>query len=147
MSNIISDIVIRELSNKEMLDAFEVVKYMYDEMSAQEYEKLILEMVNRNDYKMVGAILDGKIIGVAGYWIFAMLYCKRYIQLSNLVVDPEYRGKSIGKKILRHIESIGKINNCEQIVLDSYSQNKKSHSLYFGEGFHIRGFHFMKKVK
>lgn len=142
-----NDVVIRELDDKEMVEAFDVVKYMYDKMSAKEYEKLVLEMVDRNDYKMVGAVLGDKVVGVAGYWIFAMLYCKRYIQVSNLVVNPDYRGKSIGKKILRYIESIGKENDCEQIVLDSYYQNKKSHSLYFGEGYHIRGFHFMKKVK
>lgn len=142
-----NDVVIRELDDKEMVEAFNVVKYMYDKMSAKEYEKLVLEMVDRNDYKMVGAVLGDKVVGVAGYWIFAMLYCKRYIQVSNLVVNPDYRGKSIGKKILRYIESIGKENDCEQIVLDSYYQNKKSHSLYFGEGYHIRGFHFMKKVK
>lgn len=142
-----NDVVIRELDDKEMVEAFNVVKYMYDKMSAKEYEKLVLEMVERNDYKMVGAVLGDKVVGVAGYWIFAMLYCKRYIQVSNLVVNPDYRGKSIGKKILRYIESIGKENDCEQIVLDSYYQNKKSHSLYFGEGYHIRGFHFMKKVK
>jgi len=141
------DIVIRELDDKEMMEAFKVVRFMYDKMSAHEYEALILEMISRNDYKMVGALVGDKVIGVAGYWIFAMLYCKRYIQVSNLVVDPDYRGNKIGKKILRYIESIGKEHDCEQIVLDSYSQNKKSHSLYFGEGYHIRGFHFMKKVK
>lgn len=143
----INDLVIRELDADEMIKAFEVVRYMYDKMSSQEYADLIVEMVSRNDYKMVGALQDNKIIGVAGYWIFAMLYCKRYIQISNLVVDPAYRNQRIGKKILRHIESIGKQNNCEQIVLDSYTQNKKSHSLYFGEGYHIRGFHFMKQIK
>jgi len=142
-----NNIVIRELNSKEMADAFEVVRYMYDKMTSQEYEKFIAEMVERNDYKMVGAISNGKIIGVAGYWIFVMLYCKRYIQLSNLIVHPDFRGKNIGKKILRYIESIGKKNDCDKIVLDSYSQNKRSHSLYFGEGYHIRGFHFMKKVK
>ena len=141
------DLIIRELDDQEMIEAFNIVRYMYDEMSAQEYEALITEMVSRNDYKMVGALIGDEIIGVAGYWIFAMLYCKRYIQVSNLVVDPAYRGRNVGKKILRYIESIGKKYDCEQIVLDSYTQNKKSHSLYFGEGYHIRGFHFMKKVK
>ena len=36
--------------------------------------------------------------------------------------------------------------NCEKIVLDSFTENKKSHTLYFKEDFHIRGFHFMKDL-
>ncbi|MBL6664377.1 MAG: GNAT family N-acetyltransferase [Rickettsiales bacterium] len=140
-------IIVRQLDDKEMMQAFNVVRYMYDKMSFEEYEKLIAEMVKRNDYKMIGAFMDDKLVGVAGYWIFVMLYCKRYVQVSNLVVDPSCRGKGIGKKILRHIINIGKKSGCEQIVLDSYSQNKRSHSLYFKEGYYIRGFHFMKNIK
>lgn len=139
-------ILVRQLELHEMIEAFNIVRYMYDEMLAQDYEKLILEMQNRNDYKMLGAFVNNELVGVVGYWIFVMLYCRRYIQISNLVVDPAYRNMGIGKKILDHVELIGKKFDCEQIVLDSYTQNKESHSLYFREGYHIRGFHFMKSL-
>jgi ribosomal protein S18 acetylase RimI-like enzyme len=95
---------------------------------------------------MVAAFLDEKMVGVCGYWVFLMLYCGRYIQASNLVVDRETQSRGIGKKILEHLEIIGKKLACEKIVLDSYTENKRSHPLYFREGFHIRGFHFMKDL-
>jgi len=147
MSQISNQVIIRELNEPEqMFKAFEIVKLMYKNMDYKTYQDLVSEMIARNDYKMIGAFLDDKLIGASGYWIFVMLYCNRYIQISNLVVDEKYRGLGVGKKILDKAEEIGKRSNCQKIVLDSYIQNKKSHSLYFREDYYIRGFHFMKDI-
>ena len=140
-------IEIRKLSSKEeMLTAYEIVRQRYSEMSLQDYESQISEMIAANNFKMIGAFLGEKIVGVAGYWMLRMLYCGRYIQVSSFIVDEEQRGKGIGKKILREVEKIGKEMACEKIVLDSFTENKKSHALYYREDFYIRGFHFMKDL-
>jgi len=140
-------IEVREINDvNQMLDAFGVVNMMYKNMDYNHYKSVVLEMIKRNDYKMVGAYLEDKLVGVCGYWIFVMLYCNRYIQISNLVVDEKYRRLGIGKKILEKCEEIGRKNHCQKIVLDSYTQNKKSHALYFRQDFYIRGFHFMKDL-
>ncbi len=115
-------------------------------MTLQNYEEQISEMMAQNDFKMVGAFLNDKIVGITGYWILRMLYCGRYIQLSSFIVDEEQRRMGIGKKILAEIEKIGRELGCEKIVLDSFTENKKSHSLYYREDFYIRGFHFMKDL-
>jgi ribosomal protein S18 acetylase RimI-like enzyme len=140
-------ITIRELNTlDEMLSAYPLVHQMYDKMDFATYQNSISEMIRLNNFKMIAAFLDEKMVGACGYWIFLMLYCGRYIQASNLVVDSEMQSRGIGKKILEHLEIIGKNNACEKIVLDSYTENKRSHPLYFREGFHIRGFHFMKNL-
>ena len=140
-------ILIKELASKEeMLTSFSLVNQMYEKMSYDEFSAALNEMIKRNDYKMVAAFLDGKMIGVCGYWIALMLYCGRYLQASTLVVDSNIRGKGVGRKILHHLEKKAKEENCQKLVLDSYTENKKSHSLYFRENFYIRGFHFMKDL-
>ncbi len=145
--NIADKIVIKHLNSKEeMLLAYEIVKQRYKEMTLQNYEEQISEMMAQNDFKMVGAFLNDKIVGITGYWILRMLYCGRYIQLSSFIVDEEQRRMGIGKKILAEIEKIGRELGCEKIVLDSFTENKKSHSLYYREDFYIRGFHFMKDL-
>ncbi len=141
------EITIKELSSKdEMMSSFSLVSQMYEKMTEAEFSAALDEMISRNDYKMVAAFLDGKMIGVSGYWIAFMLYCGRYLQASNLVVDCEIRKKGIGKKLLNYLEIKAKKLDCKKLVLDSYTENKKSHSLYFREGFYIRGFHFMKDL-
>ncbi|MES2961008.1 MAG: GNAT family N-acetyltransferase [Pseudomonadota bacterium] len=147
MEKIAEEITIKELNNlDEMLLAYSIIKQRYREMTLENFQSQISEMIAMNDFKMIGAFLNDEIIGVAGYWVLRMLYCGRYIQVSSFIVDEDKRGFGIGKKILREIEKIGKKLNCEKMVLDSFTENKKSHSLYFKEDFHIRGFHFMKEI-
>ncbi len=147
MAKITDQIVIKELNTKEeMLQSYAVVKQRYQEMSLENFSAQISEMIEMNGFKMIGAFEGDKIVGVCGYWVLRMLYCGRYIQLSSFIVDEEKRGAGIGKKILREIEKIGKKLSCKKIILDSFTENKKSHSLYFKENFYIRGLHFMKNL-
>lgn len=147
MVDLSDKIVIKKLNNKsEILLAFEIIKQRYTHLDLEKFEQQISEMIKMNDFKMVGAFLDDKIIGIAGYWVLRMLYCGKYIQVSSFIVDEEKRGFGVGRKILLEVEKIGKELSCEKIVLDSYTENKKSHSLYYQSGFYIRGFHFMKDI-
>jgi len=147
MEKIAEEITIKEMNNlDEMMLAYSIIKQRYREITLNDFQNQISEMIAMNDFKMIGAFLNNEIIGIAGYWVLRMLYCGRYIQVSSFIVDEEKRGFGIGKKILNEIEKIGKKLNCEKMVLDSFTENKKSHSLYFKEDFHIRGFHFMKDL-
>jgi len=147
MEKIVEEITIKELNNlDEMMLAYSIIKQRYREITLNDFQIQISEMIAMNDFKMIGAFLNNEIIGIAGYWVLRMLYCGRYIQVSSFIVDEKKRGFGIGKKILNEIEKIGKRLNCEKMVLDSFTENKKSHSLYFKEDFHIRGFHFMKDL-
>jgi GNAT superfamily N-acetyltransferase len=147
MEKITNQIEIRNLDNlEEMLLTYPIIKQRYLEMSFEDFRSKISEMIKMNDFKMVGAFLENEIVGVAGYWVLLMLYCGHYIQVSSFIVDEEKRGFGIGGKILGEIEKIGRATKCKKIILDSYTENKKSHPLYFREGFHIRGFHFMKDI-
>jgi len=140
-------LTIKNFTTLDQMDqAFPLVQQMYKDMDLSIYHSFIEEMIRVNNFRMIGVFSEEKLIGVCGYWIFLMLYCGRYIQASNLVVDKNIRGLGVGKLIINYLEEIGRQNNCHKIVLDSYTENKKSHSLYYREGFHIRGFHFMKSL-
>jgi len=141
------EIKMRNLTTKEeMLSAFPLVNLMYKKMTLSEFSSALDEMISLSNYKMIAAFEGEKMIGVSGYWIASMLYCGLYLQASNLVVADDYRSRGIGKKILNYLEEKAVAENCKKIVLDSYTENKKSHPLYFRENFYIRGFHFMKDV-
>lgn len=142
-----TNIVIKELNTKdEMLAVYDLIHQVRQDLTFETFESNISEMIKLNNFKMVIALDEERIVGVAGYWISLMIYCGRYAQISNFVVDEDYRGSGIGKKILKHIDKIAKKEQCQRVVLDSYVENKKSHSLFFREGFYIRGFHFMKEI-
>jgi GNAT superfamily N-acetyltransferase len=141
------EIIIKDLNNIEEMDiAYPLISQVYVNMSFDDYKARVKEMVEENNYRMVAAYMNSKLVGISGYWVFLMLYCGRYLQASNLVVDKECRSLGIGKKILDCLEEKAKKFECEKIVLDSYVENKRSHPLYFREGYYIRGFHFMKDL-
>ena len=103
-------------------------------------------MMQGNNYYMIAAYDGDKLVGVASYWVLTRFYCGRYIQIGNMVVDTECRSRGIGNKLLNYIEKKGREFGCNKYILDSYTENKKSHKLYFNEGFYIEGFHFMKNL-
>ena len=142
MSLLIVDLETKNL----MIEAFPLIHQMYKKMDYEAFELALDEMILNNNYKMVAGYIDDKIVAVSGYWIARMLYCGRYLQASNFVVDENFRGRGIGKKILNYLENKACNLGCDKMVLDSYTENKKSHSLYFNEDFYIRGFHFMKDL-
>ncbi len=138
------EIAIKELnSREEMMSSFSLINQMYEKITKEEFCAVLDEMILRNDYKMVAVFLGEKMIGVSGYWIASMFYCGRYLQASNLVVDRNNRKNGAGRKLLNYLKAKAKEFNCKKFVLDSYVENKKSHSLFFRENFYIRGFHFM----
>jgi GNAT superfamily N-acetyltransferase len=140
-------LIIKDLETKNsMMDAFLLIHQMYKKMDYKSFEIALDEMILNNNYKIVAGYIDNKMVAVSGYWISRMLYCGRYLQASNLVVDENFRGLGVGKKILNYLESKARNLGCNKMVLDSYTENKKSHSLYFNEDFYIRGFHFMKDL-
>jgi GNAT superfamily N-acetyltransferase len=140
-------LIIKDLETKNsMMDAFLLIHQMYKKMDYKSFETALDEMILNNNYKIVAGYIDNKMVAVSGYYISRMLYCGRYLQASNLVVDENFRGLGVGKKILNYLESKARNLGCNKMVLDSYTENKKSHSLYFNEDFYIRGFHFMKDL-
>jgi len=142
-----SQVIIKNLDSvDDMMQAFLLTQQLYPKMDLVAYRANISEMFDMNNFRMVGAFYDNKLVGVSGYWVLRLLYCGRFLQVSNFVVDKNNRGLGIGRKILRHIEQIARDSNCEKFVLDSYTENKKSHPFYFSEGFYVRGFHFMKDL-
>ncbi|MDX2083704.1 MAG: GNAT family N-acetyltransferase [Rickettsiales bacterium] len=146
-SEITQKIIIKNFDRlDEILQSYPIIRQRYKNLSAENFAAQVKQMIELDNFKMVGAFLDDKIIGVAGYSISHMLYCGRYLQISSFIVDEKSRGLGVGKKILSEVEKIAKELACEKLVLESYSENKKSHALYFRENFYIRGFHFMKDL-
>jgi len=142
-----SSLIITDLESKsQMITSFPLIHQMYKKMNFNNFENALDEMIVSNDYKMVAGYIDDKMIAVSGYWVSRMLYCGRYLQACNLIVDESFRSRGVGKKILNYLEDKARKLDCDKVVLDSYTENKKSHSLYYSEGFYIRGFHFMKDV-
>lgn len=128
-----------------MLNQFDLIKQLNPNLTLENYKQMLNEMI-RHDYKQVVCLLNDKPIAVSGYWINTKIYCGKYIELDNFVVDENYRGEKIGAKLCAFLLDIAKQENCKVAMLDAYLENSRGHNFYESIGFQKKGFHFIKKL-
>lgn len=131
---------IKELKKADVKAAYDVLRHMYPDMTSEEYVKIALARLAEG-YRLV-AVLDGdKMVSVAGFWIGMRFYCGKFIQLDNFVTLPDYRGRAVGKLLVDWIKDLGRAENCNRVILDTYVDNYPAHRFFLREGFIIRGYH------
>lgn len=140
-------IPIRPLVAKDLKEAAALLATLNPETPAATIgERLDALLTDHTHYQLVGAFAGDRLAGVAGAWIATKIWCGRYLEIDNLVVDPVMRSSGIGSLLIQHLESIARESGCGIIVLDSYTANHPSHRLYHRLGYEIWGFHFAKPI-
>ena len=76
---------------------------------------------------------DDKII--AG--IIAKMYCWNIVYVDTLWVDPDYRGRRIGEKLLARLEDEAKLKGAKLIHLDTFDFQAKD--FYQKQGYEVFG--------
>lgn len=138
--------IIRELKTfDEMAQQLSLINQLSPEIKKADYERMLKEML-QNGYRMVEVLDHEKTIGVSGFWINTKLYCDKYLEPDNVVIDKNYRSKGVGKLLMDWLTKEAKKNGCITLILDAYVENFSGHRFYYREGFIARGFHFLKKI-
>jgi ribosomal protein S18 acetylase RimI-like enzyme len=142
-----AEITIRPLLPVDLPDAAGLLVLLNPETPAAIIvERLDTLLADHSHYQLIGAFAAGKLVGVAGAWIATKIWCGRYLEIDNLVVDPNQRSAGIGSLLIQHLANLARQRDCKLIVLDSYTANRPSHRLYHRLGFEIWGFHFVKPI-
>lgn len=140
-------IAIRPLGPGDLPDAADLLALLNPETPAAIIaERLATLLADHSHYELFGALSNGRLVGVAGAWIATKIWCGRYLEIDNLVVDPDQRSAGIGTLLIHHLEALASERGCKIVVLDSYTANHPSHRLYHRLGFEIWGFHFVKPI-
>ena len=75
--------------------------------------------------------VDGKIVGIAHYRKLLRPLKGKYIgYLDDIFVDPEYRGKKIGRKLLKKIKEISKASDWNLVWWQTDEDNFTAKKLY-----------------
>lgn len=139
--------MIRQLANDDLPAATILLAHLNPsvprDVLARRFETILAEHPH---YLAFGAFVDGELAAVASAWIATKIWCGRYLEIDNIVVDPARRSSGLGSALIRHLEEIAREKDCNIAVLDSYTSNHPSHRLYHRLGFEIWGFHFIKPL-
>ncbi len=140
------ELIFKKLENLEaMLPNYRLVHQLSAHLTEADYEAMLKEMIPHNYFQVV-AYQDGECVAVSGYWLATKLYCGKYLEIDNFVVDEKHRNSTIGARLLAWIENEARLQNCNLMMLDAYVENFPAHRFYHRHGFHARGFHYLKKV-
>ncbi len=83
------------------------------------------------------AVADGRFIGLVNCFInFATFTVKPFINIHDVIVTTEWRGKGVGRKMLDHVIQVGRERGCSKITLEVREDNGNARALYNSLGFH-----------
>ncbi|MDX8399188.1 MAG: GNAT family N-acetyltransferase [Gallionellaceae bacterium] len=117
-------------------------EYAKDEMGGGEElpilvkNNLVAELSQRQGVHIVLAFVDGSAAGMAicfeGFSTFA---CKPLLNIHDLTVGTQYRGRGISKRLLAKVEDIARSLACCKLTLEVLEGNTIAQSAYIASGF------------
>lgn len=128
-----------------MVHLLPLINQLSPDIKQPDYERMIRDML-AHGYRMVGIFDGNTCVGVSGFWVGTKLYCDKYLEPDNVVIDKAYRSKGLGKMLLDWLHAEAERNGCRALILDAYVENFSGHRFYYREGFIARGYHFLKKI-
>lgn len=116
--------------------------YAQDEMGGgaplKEEVKLNLTnaLANRADAFSFIAYVDGKPAGLINCFEgFSTFACKPLINIHDLVVHSDFRGKGISRQLMQSVCNEGKERDCCKVTLEVLTGNKSAYQAYLNFGF------------
>lgn len=140
-----SNFVVRQLSIDDLVGQLNLLQLLTPKLTQESVSQMLPQMF-AGGYRAIGVFENGNCVGLSGYWVQTKLYCGKYLELDNVVVNPKFRSMGIGKLLCRYLEKVALEEDCQVIMLDAYLENVKAHEFYQREGFKAKGFHFIKKL-
>ena len=138
------DLQIADFSNPAHASAIVYLlnEYAKDDMGGGEplstftQANLVKEMAKRPTIHVVLAFIDGKPAGLIncleGFSTFA---CKPLLNIHDVVVLADYRGKGISSLLLKKAEEIANGLGCCKLTLEVLEGNKLAQAAYIANGF------------
>jgi ribosomal protein S18 acetylase RimI-like enzyme len=141
-------LTIRLIEPAETNAAIALLQDLNPDVARDELARRLQAMqVDHPHYQLFGVFDGADLRGVSGCWIGTRIWCGRYLEIDNLVIDPALRNRGAGTAMIRHFENLARKEDCAVVLLDSYTNNHASHRLYHRMGFEIWGFHFVKPLR
>lgn len=138
------EITIRELTTEELPSILPLIEQHNAKLAPEELRRRLENMIPHG-YRCIAAFQEGRMVGVAGYWVGTKFWCGEYLEADNVFVLPELRSAGIGAKLMDFLEQKARELGCKVVALDSYVTYAGAHKFYFRRGYEIVGFHFTRK--
>ena len=139
--------IIKEaVSDAEILATFDVMIQLRTHLTREGYVEIINRLRRTNSYHLAALIDGGVVACVAGYRIAEGLSWRKYLYIDDLITAEQQRSKNYGKQMMDWLIEEARLNNLDQVHLDSGTQRHDAHRFYLRERMIIDCFHFSLKL-
>jgi ribosomal protein S18 acetylase RimI-like enzyme len=98
--------------------------------------QLVDELRKQTNRLILLALVDEQPVGIAVcFQGFSTFHARPLINVHDLAVHPEYRGRGIGRRLLEEVERIARERGCCRITLEAFGINPRARALYRRLGF------------
>lgn len=125
---------------------------LIDQLGYQTTQEILMKKFftfqNSRFDKIWVATIEDQVIGVLALIISDSTYKQKLVaRVDAIVVDKNFQGHGIGKKLLENAESYAKKIGCQEVVLSSSYKRKEAHKFYKRLGYKIyEAYNFEKKL-
>ena len=67
--------------------------------------------------------------------------------VDDLITLPRVRSNGYGAQLLDWVEALAREEGRRVVDLDSGTERERAHRFYFRQGYHIAGYHFVKRLE
>lgn len=85
--------------------------------------------------RIIVAEVDGVVVGWTSVDVVEHFYLEPYVGVSGLVVDAAYRGKGVGKRLIRAVEDWARAQGLAVVRLSANVARTDAHGFYDRNGF------------
>jgi len=118
-----------------------------------EYTKIALENINKNEGKCYLYVENGKVLGLIMGEVmkysssdYLDYKCPKQGNITELIVSEKARKSGIGKELMKKMENHFKTIGCEWIKVSVFAYNENAINFYNKNGYHSRMEDMIKKI-
>lgn len=105
-------------------------------LSAFARENLVEGLVEHPSATVLLALADERPVGTAVcFWSFSTFAGRPIVNIHDLAVLPEHRGRGTGRALLSEVERRARARGCARITLEVHDRNEGAKRLYRSFGF------------
>lgn len=140
---------IRNYQERDLKDLPALYSQIGYPVNQEELEERLEKILSDQNYQLIVAEIDGKVVGFAGICTMYMFEKSvEYIRILALVVDSDFRKQGIAGKILDYIKEWGRSEGLFAMTLNSgiNSDRENAHNFYENYGFHRGSYGFKLEI-
>jgi len=142
-------IVVRAYSCDDLEAVAELMGELGYPASSTQMQTRMEAISSHPDYATLVAECEGQAAGMIGLRLtFGYEHDDHVVQITALVVKASFRGRGVGRELIRHAEKWAREKGAAAIVLTSGNRPEReaAHHFYRHMGFAVTGLRFLKKL-